>query len=206
MAGILCRFMHSLFVRATMHEYMKTPIAHLSRKVLLLSSAVAFMALLPSCLPPPLPYRARVSVRGPGYYDSLPSDYRGDYYQHGTRYYYGGRHESGRQRRPLGAGISQGGRSATVSTPAVRSRLALTAGLMLLVATGTGAAAASPARPVVQPTQEQAALLEPQKAFSKPDLRSPPVGLVTRIASAARMPSSISPASSRPERLAHTPA
>ena len=52
---------------------------------------------------------------------------------------------------------------------------------MLLVATGTGAAAAgsaSPARPVVQPTQEQAALLEPQKAFSKPDLRSPPVGLV----------------------------
>ena len=98
MPGILCRFMHSLFLRATMHEYMKTPIAHLSRKVLLLSSAVAFMALLPSCLPPPLPYRARVSVRGPGYYDSLPSDYRGDYYQHGTRYYYGGRHESGRFR------------------------------------------------------------------------------------------------------------
>jgi hypothetical protein len=88
--------MHSSSLRVTMHGYMNTPIRNLPRKVLLLSSAVAFITLLPSCLPPPLPYRARVSVRGPGYYDSLPSSYRGDYYQHGARYYYGGRRESGR--------------------------------------------------------------------------------------------------------------
>ena len=77
---------------------MKTTFAKPSRKILLLSCAVAFAAALPSCLPPPPYYRARVAVRGPGYYEALPSDYRGDYYQHEGRYYYGGRHEVGRYR------------------------------------------------------------------------------------------------------------
>lgn len=93
--------------------YMKTPIGNLSRKALLLSSAVAFVTLLPSCLPPPPLHHVRAVVRGPGYYDSLPSSYRGDYYQHNGRYYYGGRHEVGHYRsdgRVYGNRYYQGGR------------------------------------------------------------------------------------------------
>ena len=68
-----------------------------------------------------------------------------------------------------------------MNAPSLRSWLALTAGMALLAPSATGAAAAGPAgaaRPVVKPTQELAALLEPHEAFSKPDVRSPPIGLV----------------------------
>ena len=90
---------------------MKTPISHFPRKAFLLSSSVALMALLPSCLPPPA-VRVRAAIGGPGYYATLPSGYRGDYYQHDGRYYHGGRHETGRYRyqgREYGSRYYQGG-------------------------------------------------------------------------------------------------
>ena len=76
---------------------MNTSITKHSRKILLLSASVAFVALLPSCLPPPPRLHARVALHEPGYYDTLPGDYRGDYYLHGGRYYYGGQYQPYRQ-------------------------------------------------------------------------------------------------------------
>lgn len=74
---------------------MKTPFANHSRKVLLALSA-SCVVLLPSCLPPPPHVQVRAVLAEPGYYDTLPTGYRGEYYQEGGRYYYGGRHEVGR--------------------------------------------------------------------------------------------------------------
>lgn len=92
---------------------MKSFIGKHPRKILILSSSVALIALLPSCLPPPSMVHGRVPIRTPGYYDALPGDYRGDYYQHSGRYYYGGRHEVGRYRsdgRVYGNRYYHGGR------------------------------------------------------------------------------------------------
>lgn len=77
---------------------MKIPPANHLRKILLLTSSVAFVAVLPSCLPPPPGIHGRVVLNTPGYYEALPRGYGGEYYQHDGRYYYGGRHETGHYR------------------------------------------------------------------------------------------------------------
>ena len=64
----------------------------------MLVASVACVALLPSCLPPPPGVHVRAVFGEPGYYDALPYGYGGEYYRHGGRYYYGGRHEVGRYR------------------------------------------------------------------------------------------------------------
>jgi hypothetical protein len=92
---------------------MNPSIASHSRKILLLTSAVALVALLPSCLPPPQGLRVRATLHDPGHYDALPGDYRGDYYMHDGRYYYGGRNETGHYRsngRVYGNRYYHGGR------------------------------------------------------------------------------------------------
>ncbi len=73
---------------------MNIPIANHSRKVLLALSASCAL-LLPACLPPPPGVHVRAVVSNPGYYDRVPHNYHGSYYQHDGRYYYGGRHDVG---------------------------------------------------------------------------------------------------------------
>ncbi len=80
-----------------------------------MTAAVAGLAAPSSCLPPPPPGPpgSRAVVHGPGFYHRLPPRYAGEYYLHGGRYYYGGRHELGRFRyegRYYPSRYSHGGR------------------------------------------------------------------------------------------------
>lgn len=79
---------------------MKT-ITTLLRRITLPVLALATIALLPSCVIEEQRgyYRRPTAVIStPGFYASLPGSYRGEYYQHDGRYYYGGRHEQGHYR------------------------------------------------------------------------------------------------------------
>ncbi len=62
--------------------------------------SLAAMTLLAGCIVEEGPrYHSRhVVVQGAGIYASLPGDYRGSYYSHQGRYYYGGQREVGRYR------------------------------------------------------------------------------------------------------------
>jgi lipoprotein-anchoring transpeptidase ErfK/SrfK len=64
------------------------------------------------------------------------------------------------------------------SPPALRSRLAVLAGVVLLAATWTGSAAPSGRAAVVKPHQKLTILRTTHKAYARPDARSASLGLV----------------------------
>ena len=70
----------------------------LQKRIAIPVLSLAAITLLAGCYVEEGPryHRRHVVVQGPGVYASLPGDYRGDYYSHQGRYYYGGQREVGR--------------------------------------------------------------------------------------------------------------
>ena len=70
----------------------------LQKRIAIPVLSLAAITLLAGCYVEegPRHHHRHVVVQGPGVYASLPGDYRGDYYSHQGRYYYGGQREVGR--------------------------------------------------------------------------------------------------------------